>query len=389
MPRAAPTSSRLSRVRLLRQTPGRRAGPATDTPGGSVATIAVDVLGADRGPGELVRGAFDGARDGTHCLLFGPRDDLTATLDAEARGDTEIEIVDAPVAITNDEEPGRAVRSKRNASIVQAAKAVADGRADALVSAGSTGAALAASLLHIKRLPGVYRPAVAVLLPMPSGQLLMLDVGANIEVRPEHLVQFAYMGAAFCERVLGIEQPRVGLLSVGEEPTKGTADVVAAHSTLASGRVRFVGNVEGDELPSGKADVVVTDGFTGNVALKLMEGTSRALIGAIRDAARSSMTSKVGGLLLRPKLAGLRDRFDPETVGGAYLLGLRSPVVICHGKSGRRAIANAIVLAKRGVAEQVVEKTGEALVAAGAERGPTSNQADAEASSAKEVNLAP
>jgi glycerol-3-phosphate acyltransferase PlsX len=319
--------------------------------------------------------------------LFGPREEIGATLDAQAGADAAIEIVDAPVAITNDEEPGRAVRSKPDASIVQAARAVADGRADALVSAGSTGAALAASLLQIKRLPGVYRPAVAVLVPMPSGRLLMLDVGANIEVRPEHLVQFAYMGAAFSERVLGIERPRVGLLSVGEEPTKGTADVVAAHATLASGGLHFVGNVEGDELTAGKADVVVTDGFTGNVALKLMEGTSRSLIAAIREAARSSTTAKLGGMLLRPKLAGLRDRLDPETVGGAYLLGLRSPVVICHGKSGRRAISNAIALAERGVNEQVVEKTAEALAAAGAERGTGVRQNDAGASSAKEVRI--
>jgi phosphate acyltransferase len=304
--------------------------------------------------------------------LFGPREELEARLDAEPAAQAAIEIVDAPVAITNTEEPGQAVRAKPDASIVQAAKAVADGRADALVSAGSTGAALAASLIHIKRLPGVYRPAVAVLLPLPSGQLLMLDAGASIEVRPEHLVQFAYMGAAFGERVLGIDQPRVGLLSVGEEPTKGTADVVAAHTALASGRLRFVGNVEGDELTAGKVDVVVTDGFTGNVALKLMEGTARSLIAAIREAATSSTTAKLGGLLLRPKLAGLRDRLDPETVGGAYLLGLRSPVVICHGRSGRRAIANAMALARRGVDEQVVEKTAEALVADSAQRGADS-----------------
>jgi glycerol-3-phosphate acyltransferase PlsX len=320
----------------------------------------------------VLAGALEGARAGAHCLVFGPGQELEATLDPDADGRDAIEIVDAPVAITNEEEPGRAVRSKADASIVQAARAVADGRADALVSAGSTGAALAASLLQIKRIPGVYRPAIAVLLPLPKGQLLMLDVGANIEVRPEHLVQFAYMGAGFVERVLGIDQPRVGLLSVGEEPTKGTADVVAAHATLASGRLRFVGNVEGDELTAGKADVVVTDGFTGNVALKLMEGTARSLIGAIRDAAGSSTSAKLGGLLLRPKLAGLRDRLDPEAVGGAHLLGLRSPVVICHGKSGRRAIANAIALAERGVAEQVVEKTAEALVGASAHRGADS-----------------
>jgi glycerol-3-phosphate acyltransferase PlsX len=367
---------------LLRQASGRRADAVDDAHGGSVATIAVDALGADRGPGEVLAGALTRAREGTRCIVFGPREQLEDGASADA-----IEIVDAPVGISNEDEPGRAVRSRPDASIVQAAKAVAEGRADALVSAGSTGAALAASLLQIKRLPGVYRPAVAVLLPLPKGQLLMLDVGANIEVRPEHLVQFAYMGTAFCERVLGIEEPRVGLLSVGEESTKGTADVVSAHATLASGSLRFIGNVEGDELTAGKADVVVTDGFTGNIALKLLEGTARSLIGAIREAATSSTTAKVGGLLLKPKLAGLRDRLDPETVGGAYLLGLRSPVVICHGKSRRRAIANAIALAERGVAEQVVEKTAEALVEGSAERGAGAAKAGSEAPSAENVRI--
>jgi glycerol-3-phosphate acyltransferase PlsX len=206
----------------------------------------------------------------------------------------------------------------------------------------------------------------------------MLDVGANVEVRPEHLVQFAHMGAAFSERVLGVERPRVGLLSVGEEPEKGTADVVAAHEQLACGNLNFVGNVEGTGVPTGQADVVVTDGFTGNVALKLMEGTARSIVGAIRDAARSGTVSKLGGLLLKPKLAGLRDRLDPERVGGAYLLGLRGLVVICHGGSSRRAIASAVELAARGVDERVVEKTSEALAAAGVLRGEKSAVPSAE-----------
>jgi phosphate acyltransferase len=384
VPLSTPSAPHLPGLRLLRQAAGRGAGPNNHASGGSVARIAVDALGADRGPGEIAAGALQGAQGGTGCLIFGPLDELEAALDAGGSRRRAVELVDAPLAITNEEEPGRAVRSKPEASIVQAAKAVADGRAEALVSAGSTGAALAASLLHIKRLPGVYRPAVAVLLPLPKGRLLMLDVGANIQVRPEHLVQFAYMGAAFTERVLGVEQPRVGLLSVGEEPTKGTEDVVAAHATLASGPLHFVGNVEGDELTAGKADVVVTDGFTGNVALKLMEGTAKSLIGAIRDAATSSLSGKLGGLLLKPKLAGLRDRIDPEAVGGAYLLGLRSPVVICHGKSGRQAIANAIALAERGVAERVVDKTAGALAAGSAQRGADSGE---QAPSGEEVRI--
>jgi phosphate acyltransferase len=299
------------------------------------------------------------AGTGTRCIVYGPREQIERSLAGEVA--PGLELVDAPLAIGNDEEPARAARAKREASIVQAARALADGRADAVVSAGSTGAALAASLLHVRRLPGVFRPAIAVPVPAPAGSVLLLDAGANVEVRPEQLVQFAYMGAAFSERVLGIERPRVALLSVGGEPGKGTPAVVAAHEQLAGGGLEFVGNLEGDELLAGKADVVVTDGFTGNVALKLMEGTARSIVTAVRDAARSGPLAGLGGLLLRPKLAGLRARLDPEAVGGAYLLGLRGLVVICHGRSTHRAIANAIALAERGVDQAVVEKTAAAL----------------------------
>jgi glycerol-3-phosphate acyltransferase PlsX len=291
-----------------------------------------------------------------------------------------LELVDAATAIANDEEPARAVRAKSDASIVQAAKAVAAGSAEALVSAGSTGAALAAGLLYMKRLPGVHRPAIAVPLPVPGGRVLLLDAGANVEVRAEHLVQFAYMGAAFSERVLGVERPRVGLLSVGEEPGKGTPVVVEAHRRLGEGVLDFAGNVEGADVPAASVDVVVTDGFTGNVALKLMEGTARAISGAVRDAARSGPLSALGGLLLRPKLSALRRRMDPEEVGGAYLLGLRGLVVVCHGNSTRRAIENAVRLAERGIQAQVVENTAAALRSAGVARGaqehPSSVDAD-------------
>jgi glycerol-3-phosphate acyltransferase PlsX len=280
-----------------------------------------------------------------------------------------IEIVDATVAIANEDDPARAARARPDASIVQAARALAEGRADALVSAGSTGAALAASVLHVKRMPGVFRPAVAVPVPLPRGTVLLLDAGANVEVRPEHLVQFAHMGAAFSKSVLGVERPLVGLLSVGEEPGKGTSAVAAAHAELSSSLPAFAGNVEGHDLAAARVDVVVTDGFTGNVALKLMEGTARELVNAIRDAARSGVASGLGGLLMRGSLSKLRERLDPESVGGAYLLGLRGLVVICHGRSTRRAIANAIALAERGVAEDVVAKTAEALARSGALRG--------------------
>jgi glycerol-3-phosphate acyltransferase PlsX len=277
-------------------------------------------------------------------------------------------VVDAPVAVRNDEEPARAVRAKPDASIVQAARAVADGRCEALVSAGSTGAALAASLFHVKRLHGVHRPAVGVLLPVPGQPTLLLDAGANVEVRPEHLVQFAYMGAAVMEAVHGVKRPRVGLLSVGEEPGKGTPDVVAAHERLAGGPLEFVGNVEGNEVTAHRADVVVTDGFTGNVALKLMEGTSRTVVRAIRDAIRSGAISSLGGLLIRGRVERLRHSIDPDTTGGAILLGVRGVVVVAHGGSSPEGIANAVRLARRAADERMIERTAAALEAGGALR---------------------
>jgi glycerol-3-phosphate acyltransferase PlsX len=328
----------------------------------------------------VVAGAVEAAAAGTHCLLFGPEAEIRAALGPEHP--SSMEIVDAPAEISNSDEPVRAVRATPDASLVQAAKAVGEERADALVTAGPTGAALAASVLYVKRLRGVHRPAVAAVLPVPDGPVLFLDVGANVEVRPEHLLQFAHIGAAFAEHVLGVERPSVALLSVGEEREKGTPDVVAAHERLAASGLNFVGNVEGGDVPRAKVDVVVTDGFTGNVALKLMEGTMKTLTGAIRDAARSGPLSTVGGLLLRPKLSGLREQLDPETVGGAYLLGLRRLVVICHGGSTRRAIANAVALAERGVAERVVARTAEALEAASIARAGAEDSAQDRAAEA-------
>jgi glycerol-3-phosphate acyltransferase PlsX len=279
-----------------------------------------------------------------------------------------LEVVDAPDEITNFDEPAQAARSETSASIVQATRALGEGTADAVVTTGPAGAALAASLIHVKRLPGVYRPALAVVVPVPGRDVLFLDVGANVEVRPEHLAQFAFMGAAFSEGVLGVARPRIGLLTIGEEAGKGTEDVVAAHdklSSLPSAPFEFAGNVEGFDLTRGEIDVVVTDGFTGNIALKTLEGTAKTVVGAIRDAIRSGTVSKIGGLLVRHKLTPLRESFSQESVGGAYLLGLRGLVVVCHGNSTRRAIANAIGLAARGVEEEVVRRTADSLAAAG------------------------
>jgi glycerol-3-phosphate acyltransferase PlsX len=327
-------------------------------------TVAVDANGADLGPAEVAAGAALAASQGVRVLVFGPA--------AEA-GDPApgVEFVDAPLSVAKDPDPARAVRANPDSSIARAAGAVSSGEADALVAGGSTGAVLAAGLFEIKRARGIYRPALAIPVPVPDHPVTLLDVGANAEVRSEHLVQFAYMGAAFSSSVLGVERPRVALLSNGEEASRGTPEVVAAHEQLAAGSgLDFVGNVEGTDLTSGVADVVVTDGFTGNIAIKLSEGVSATMIAAIRSRVESSLRSKLGGLLIRPALRGLRDELDPETSGGAYLLGLRSVVVVPHGRFTRRGYANAILLAARAVDDGMADRTHAALEAAGALRRP-------------------
>jgi glycerol-3-phosphate acyltransferase PlsX len=333
-------------------------------------TVAVDANGADLGPAEVAAAAAIAAERGTRVLLFGPAAEL---------GDVPegVEVVDAPVSIAKAAEPVEAVRATPDASIVRAARAVGAGEADALVCGGSTGAAVAAGVFNIKRARGIYRPALALPLPIPGAPILLLDVGANVEVRPEHLVQFAFMGSAFARAVLGVAEPRVALLSNGEEASKGTPELVEAHEQLtarAGGGLRFVGNVEGTQVTEGAADVVVTDGFTGNVALKLIEGVSGAVLRAIRDAATSSPRGQLGGLLLRPSLRGLRDQIDPEGPGGAFLLGLRRVGLVHHGRFTRYGISQAIAVAERAVREQAVERTHEALEAAGAlRRSPSGN----------------
>ncbi|MDA0184883.1 phosphate acyltransferase PlsX [Solirubrobacter phytolaccae] len=323
-------------------------------------TVAVDVNGADLGPAEVARGAA--LAQGVRVILFGPAAEIGPV-------PSHVSVVDAPVSIAKDPDPARAVRRTPDASIVRAVAAVKDGDAQALVSGGSTGAALAASLFGFKRVPGVHRPALAIIIPVPGKPFLLLDAGANVEVRPEMLVQFAHMGAAFMEAVHGVSAPRVALLANGTEPNKGTEIIVGAHSALASSAgLNFVGNVEGFAIGSGEADVIVADGFTGNVALKVMEGTSAALLGAVRSAAMSSWRSKVGGLLLKPALRGLRGEIDPEEQGGAVLLGLRHVGVVPHGSFGARGFTRAIEVAARSVREDVAGRTYARLAEAGALR---------------------
>ena len=260
------------------------------------------------------------------------------------------------------DKPAEVVRTKPDSSLVAACRAVGEGLADAVVSAGNTGAMLAACLLELRRLPGVYRPAIAVVIPARRGPSVLIDSGANAESRPEHLLQFGEMGAIFAEEILGIADPSVRLLSIGEEREKGDELTKEAHDLLAAAPdLRFLGNTEGRDLLEGAADVVVCDGFTGNVALKLLEGTIRTVLDGFREEIGSTVTGKLGGLLIRPSARRLRARLDPETYGGAYLLGLRGIAVIAHGNSSQVAIANAVRLAARGVEHDVVGRLAERL----------------------------
>jgi len=338
--------------------------------------VAVDCNGADLGPAEVAAGAALAAEQGARVLLFGPAGEL------EIRPSPDrVEIVDAPTSIAKSVDPVSAVRKTPEASIVQAARAVAEGRAQALVCAGGTGAALAAGLFNVKRARGIYRPALAIPLPVPGCEparpgghsVILLDVGANAEARREHLVQFAFMGAALARTVLGVQRPRVGLLSNGEEAARGSRLIVETGEELSEKARRgdameFVGNVEGNDVVSGAVDVIVTDGLTGNIALKLMEGVSQTLLGAVRDAAMASTRAKLGGVLLRPALREVRDELDPEEQGGAYLLGLRSLGVVPHGRFARKGFARAILRARQGVEGDLVGKTQIALEQAGALR---------------------
>lgn len=344
--------------------------------------VAVDCNGADLGPAEVAAGAALAVAEGARVLLFGPAEAI-GNGRALAEG---VEIVDAPISIAKSADPVSAVRGTPEASIVQAARAVAEGRAQALVCAGGTGAALAAGLFNVKRAKGIYRPALAIPLPVPSHPVTLLDVGANAQARREHLVQFAFMGAALARTVFEVERPRVGLLSNGEEAARGSRLIVETGEELAerAGRgnaLEFVGNVEGGDVVGGVADVIVTDGLTGNIALKLMEGVSQTLLGAVRDAAMASTRAKLGGALLRPALREVRDELDPEEQGGAYLLGLRSLGVVPHGRFTRRGFARAILRAHRGARDDLVGRTQTALEQAGALRGEVSGPSSAEPAS--------
>ena len=317
--------------------------------------IAVDAMGGDNAPGAIVAGARRAVDElGIPVVLVGRSADL---------GDTGgLEVIEASEVIAMDADPGSSVRKMKDSSLVRAAEAVRDGRASAMVSAGNTGATMASALLRMGRIKGVQRPAIATPIPVPGADTptVLLDAGANSECNADWLVQFAQMGAVFARQRFGIASPRVGLLSIGEESTKGNPLVKETHKLLAEGSwigetgAQFIGNVEGRDIMTDDVDVVVTDGFTGNVALKTLEGSLKSIINSLLAAFDSSDEARAAAAALWPSLMPLYDSLDPENTGGAMLLGVDGVCIISHGSSSDRAMVNAVRVAADMVNADVV-----------------------------------
>jgi len=311
-------------------------------------------MGSDNAPYSEIEGSIEAAKAyDVHVILVG-KEAILAPILTKAGGDgLPIEIRNATQVIAMDESPTTAIRKKKDSSIRVAAKLVRDKIASGLVSAGNTGAVMATSKMVFGSVPGVDRPALATVLPTLTGHAVLLDVGANVTCKPHHLVQFAVMGHLFSKKIVGISSPRVGLMSVGEEETKGNELTKEVHQALKRLHFNFIGNVEGRDIYNGRADVIVCDGFTGNVALKTSEGLIEAVLKLLKDELSSNLQAKLGALLSQQSFKRLKKRLDYSEYGGAPLLGLRGASIICHGRSSSNAIKNAIRVAKEFAENQV------------------------------------
>jgi phosphate acyltransferase len=333
---------------------------SVEQPAAGGVRVALDAMGGDHGPGELVSGAleFAAANPADKVVLVG--DEATLSKLAGALP-ANVSIVHAGQVIGMDEHPALALREKKDASILVATDLVKRGEADAVVTAGHTGAGMAAAVLRLGRLPGVDRPALAVQMITESGQMVLLDIGANPDSTAENLVQYARMGAIFAERVLGVPRARVALLSIGEEKGKGDARIQRATELLDQTDLDFVGNIEGKDLVRPGANVVVCDAVLGNIVIKFFEGLSSFIFDLFRAEFRGSLRGRLAYLLMRPSIARIRGTFDYERVGGSPLLGVRGTVVITHGRARSRMIRHAIEVAARSARERVPERIAEAL----------------------------
>ncbi len=319
--------------------------------------IAVDSMGSDNSPYSEIEGTVQAARAYGIAVILVGKESLLEPLLKEAGGDgLPIEIRNATQVIAMDEAPTVALRRKRDSSIRIAANLVREKEASGLVSAGNTGAVMAISKMVFGSVPGVDRPALATILPTLTGHAVLLDVGANVACKPHHLVQFAVMGSLFSKKIIGVATPRVGLMSVGEEESKGNELTKEVHKTLKQLNLNFIGNVEGRDLYNGRADVIVCDGFTGNVALKTSEGLIEAVLKLLKDELSRNLQAKLGALLSQQSFKRLKKRLDYSEYGGAPLIGLRGVSIICHGRSSSNAIKNAIRVAKEFAENQVNAK---------------------------------
>lgn len=325
--------------------------------------IAVDVMGGDYAPQEAVKGALAAAQKGVPLILFGNQDKIMPLLAHYCSWwrSLPIELVHCSDVIDMDEDPIRGMLRKKDASIVRALQAVHSGKAQAFVSAGNSGAVMAAATIIIGRVPGVLRPAIGTFLPTNNGSLFCLDLGANPDCKPEYMVQFAYMGYEYMRLVKHIAQPRIALLSNGHESYKGSTLVKQAFDLISKTDLEFVGNIESRDIFSGRADVIVTDGFTGNVLLKSIQGTAKAVIDWMKDEAARSLFLKVVLGLTYPLLSRIKNKIDYSHTGGALLLGVKKPVIIAHGSSKERAVAQAIFFAKKTVDQKIVPTFNETL----------------------------
>ncbi len=319
--------------------------------------IAVDAMGGDHAPAEIIKGAVAAAAgDKIPVILVGEESIIETELKRYRYPQEAVAILHAPEVIAMDDHPASAVRRKKDSSLVAATRLVKEGEAAAIISAGNTGAQMAAAIFAFGRLPGIERPAIATVIPSPIGPKVLIDSGANVDDKASHLVQFAYLGSRYAGQVLHIGRPRVALLSVGSEATKGTEAVIEAHQILAkTGALNFVGNVEGRDFLTADVDVIVCDGFVGNIALKLTEGIVFTIVGMIKEELKRNPLRMLGGVLVKPALRGLLCKLDYTEYGGAPLLGVNGLSIICHGSSRARAIRNAIRFANRAVQENFTE----------------------------------
>jgi len=319
--------------------------------------VAIDGFGGDHAPGEIIKGIIQASQGGgPEVIVTGDSEALSKEFDRHGGKPGNVEIFHAPGLVGMGEAPSKVLREKKDSSLMQCAQLVKEGKAQAFVSAGNTGATMAAGIFLIGRTPGIERPGIATPVPGIGQMALLIDAGANSECKPQNMIQFAQMGRVFMERIHHRDNPRVALLNVGEEAKKGTKIYQEAYEELGKiEELNFIGNIEGRDIFTDTSDVIISDGFVGNITLKVMEGAGKTLVDLLKTEIKKSITSKLGALLMKKALVTLKSRMDYEEYGGAPLLGLKAPVIICHGSSSARAIKNAIFVGQEMVEKRVVK----------------------------------